>query len=76
MKALLVLAYAKVSISLIDSTLPDGNSLTITYVPDINKVKYEARVKDQTYLGIGYGNSMVNTEMVSWQADSSSSTGG
>jgi len=51
-----------------DSTLYSG------YNNATGLVKYFARVKLGTYIGIGYGTSMDNVDMVSWMAGSTPAT--
>ena len=47
----------------------DGSSITISYLPDTNEILYIANVTATSFLAMGYGSNMVNTDMVAWIAD-------
>lgn len=55
-------------------TASDGSTLSISYLPDTNQIQYLANVTQNSYLAVGYGTDMTNTDMVSWIANAASST--
>jgi len=47
-------------------TFDDGSALSMQYDPDSQQVKYQAEIIDKSYLGLGYGDSMTDTDMIIW----------
>ena len=60
-------------VTLVLNITATGNTLYTGYNSTSGEIKYYAHVKENTYLGMGYGKSMVNVPMVSWMAGSSPS---
>lgn len=58
------------------NALPDYTEITLFYNPDTLLINLNARVSDGSYAGFGWGSSMVNTEMVIFSADGTSSSVG
>lgn len=54
--------------------LTNGSTLNVGYDQANSKVLYEASVKVGTYLGMGFGSSMTDTDMIAWEAGSTAST--
>lgn len=52
----------------------NGNTLSVAYNAVAGLVQYNVHVKVGTYLGIGYGTSMTNVDMVAWEAGSTAET--
>ena len=53
--------------------LPNGTYLTGFYDSANNVVQYDAYVQPNSWIAIGYGSSMTNTDMVYWGANGNSS---
>jgi hypothetical protein len=49
-------------------TLPNG-SLAVSWDATINRIKFNVKVKDGSYIAFGWGSSMANTDMVYWSAN-------
>ena len=47
----------------------DGSMLDITYDPLTESATFEATVMQNTYLGLGFGKSMDDVDMVIWVAN-------
>ena len=47
----------------------NGSEVRIYYDETDSLVHYEADVKEGSYIGIGYGSAMTNTNIVVWLAD-------
>lgn len=54
-------------------TLPNGSTLYASYDSTNSQVIFNAIVMPNTYLAIGYGTSMVQTDMAFWGANSTAS---
>ena len=54
-------------------TLPNGSTLYAAWDATNSVVQYDAIVMKNTYMSIGYGTDMTNTDMVFWSANGASS---
>lgn len=54
-------------------TMPNGSTLYAVWDATNSVVQYDAIVMAGTYLSIGYGTDMTNTDMVFWGANGASS---
>lgn len=54
-------------------SLPNGTQLYVSWDVAMEKVVYDVLVMDKSYIAIGYGTTMTNTDMVSWNANGLSS---
>jgi len=52
----------------------DGSTLHMSYDNSTETVNYVANLINQSYLGLGYGSSMTDTDMVIFSADDDKST--
>jgi len=66
-------SFLKQSVEPCFSMVADGSSLSISYLPDTNQIQYIANVTQNSFLAVGYGTTMIDTDMVAWIADGSSS---
>ena len=55
-------------------SVSDGSTLSMSYDSTTEMVNYKATLIDNSYLGLGYGSSMTDTDMVIFSADGASST--
>lgn len=49
--------------------MTDGSSLEISYEPNFDKIKFVVFVANYSYVGMGFGDDMINTDMVAWIAN-------
>jgi hypothetical protein len=54
-------------------TLPNGSTLYASYISASSLIQYNVVVMPNTYLAIGYGTSMTNTDMAFWGANGTAS---
>jgi hypothetical protein len=52
----------------------NGSTLKVGYDSTNSQIVYEASVKVGTYLAIGFGTSMTDIDMISWDADTTAAT--
>lgn len=50
-------------------TAPNGNSLNVTYDATLDAVVFDVLLKDKSYVALGFGKSLQNTDMVYWGAN-------
>ena len=48
-------------------------SIEITYIAATEEVQFKVDMPDKTYISFGFGQSMINADMIIWHADGSSS---
>jgi len=52
----------------------DDTSVEISYDPIAQTILYNVNVSQGTYVAVGYGNSLIDTDMTYWNGDGANST--
>ena len=70
MPTLVLLYLLLVTVNANSVTLPNG-SLAVSWDAATNRIKFNVKVRDGSYIAFGWGSSMRNTDMVYWGANGS-----
>jgi len=50
-------------------TLTDGSFLDMMYKAETNHLSFDVHIKNGSFIGLGFGESMTYTEIVQWSAN-------